>query len=484
MSPPMDITFHFPPSSASASGSSSIAHASFSKSKRLISTDSRIGSSSQPIIISYDKPRKQHKPHAAVNGSSNKKTQPPPLSLPAPSTTVPSPPDTDAATSSSSDTPSTISTGSKRRKGPVFSFPSSEVKMASLTPLLRPIVTRCALPTSTDDHASSSFSYASPPRKRNSGTNKSARVTPSLTSPLIHPYSRASDLSNTRSSVPSPREVLRAQKAEEEKARLKKESAAAARAATAAKRKKVQAEKATKPRGGSKAPTGNKRGRSDSPSHVSMSKPPSPEQVETDKLPTITTETASSTESTPAPQSSSLGSRPSGLKRTRSQGVLPISTNLASSSVATVAVGSPLKAVMSRDEEDDGPRKRSKLASEDIASGSATARRANSHSPVGTPPALPEDETERLSKTFPLPAGKILPSRLLGRASSTAPSSGGLGGDAGGSAMRRAVSATTYTEGGRAGSVGSDGSGRERSKRETQLPERLKDYDVKAGAAV
>ncbi|WVQ94940.1 hypothetical protein IAU59_002029 [Kwoniella sp. CBS 9459] len=474
--PPIDITFHFPTSSSAASASSSTAPASFSKSKRLISTNSRVGSSSQPILITYDKPRKQHKPHAKTIS----KTQPPPLDLPASTINVPSPPDTDAATSASSDTPSTISTGSKRRKGPVFSIPSSEVKMASLTPLLRPIVTRCVVPASTEDHGHASSSYPSPPRKRNSGLSKSTRVTPSLTSPMIHPYSRASDLCNNRSSVPSPRELLRAQKAEEEKARLKKESAAAARAATAAKRKKVQAEKTAKTRSGSKAPVGSKRGRSDSPSQLGSSKPPSPEQRETDKLPTITHEPASSTESTPVP--STFGSRPSGMKRTRSQGVLPISTHLASSTTSTaVVVGSPLKAVMSRDEEDDGPRKRSKLASEELG-GSATTRRANSHSPVGTPPALPEDETERLSKTFPLPAGKVLPSRLLGRARSTAPYSS-LDGDVDGSAMRRAVSATAYNEG-RAGSVGSDGSGRERSKRETQLPERLRDYDVKAASAV
>ncbi|OCF30924.1 hypothetical protein I316_07450 [Kwoniella heveanensis BCC8398] len=477
MSPPINITFHFPTSSALASAPGS---SSQFKSKRLIATNSRIGASAQPIIISYDKPRKQHKSsHHNLN-----KTKPPTLALAAPATnTVPSPPETDASTSCSSDTPSTISTGSKRRKGPVFCFPSSEVKMASLTPLLRPIVTRCAIPTTADDHGSSSFSHPSPPRKRNSGLSKSARVTPSLTSPLIHPYSRASDLSNTRSSVPSPREILRAQKAEEEKARLKKESAAAARAATAAKRKKAQAEKAAKTRSGSKAPAiGGRRGRSDSPSNVSNSKTSSPEQVSTDKLPTITTQPASSTESSPAP--STLGARPSGLKRTRSQGVLPISTSLASASTGNgVVVGSPLKAVMSRDEDDDAPRKRSKLASEEIASGSATARRANSHSPVGTPTALPEDDTERLSKTFPLPAGSVLPSRLIGRASSTAPYYNSVSVDLGGSAMRRAVSATAYNEG-RAGSVGSDGSGRERSKRETQLPERLRDYDVKAGAAI
>ncbi|KAK8853434.1 hypothetical protein IAR55_004140 [Kwoniella newhampshirensis] len=477
--PPIAITFHFPTPSASPSSSSSVVNRSGSTNARRKTV--------KPMLFTYDKAGcAADQDKLKINPSVQKA---PPVSPPDSTTT--------ASSSSSSDdksgdsTPSlALSSGSKRRKGPVHVL-SPSIKTASLTPLLRPLVTRCsATSLTTHDESIHTPTIPSPPRKKRSGSNgvlaKSKSNSDAPVWPTIHPYSRASDLSNTRSSVPSPREILRAQRIEEEKVRLKKENAALARAVVAAKRRKP----GPKPRGGSRAPSGTKRGRSDSPTKVT-----SPEDKE--KVPTIFMEPASN-ESSPAP---SFGSRSTGLKRTRSNGVLPISTSLAHSITAssTVGGGSPLKAVIGPSGEDDdvdektlGPkRKRSRLASTSstIADRDATlgaqssTRRANTTSPVGTPPALPEDE-DRQPKTFPLQAGQLQPKHVA-RAASIAPSTAeSLESPA--TSMRRVVSATGMPGGSkgltRKNSASSEGSaaGRERSRREVTLPNRLKDYETKA----
>ncbi|WWD19862.1 hypothetical protein CI109_104329 [Kwoniella shandongensis] len=493
--PPIAITFHFPtPTSSSSSSSSQLA-------KRPISTTNARRKSAKPIFITYDKTAlsgaaittggKQQNKLKTIPTTTTTTNAPPPASPP--DTTTTSSSTSSAEPKSGDSTPSLLlSSGSKRRKGPVHIL-SASTKTASLTPLLRPIVTRCSATTlAAIEEIVHTPTILSPPRKRLSGSNgvsgKSKSNHPTHVWPTIHPYSRASDLSNTRSSVPSPREVLRSQRIEEEKARLKKESAALARAAVAAKRKKP----GPKPRGGSRAPSG-KRARSDSPTKVIVS----PE--EKDKVPTITREPAS-TESSPAP---TFGTRSVGLKRTRSNGVLPISTALAHSITAagTVGSGSPLKAVMGPSgEEDDleesnlGPiRKRSRLASTSstivdresvLGTLPTTTRRANTTSPIGTPSTLPDSDNRQQPKTFPLPPGQLQPKQAGGRASSIAPSSTeSLESPTTG--MRRVLSATG-TPGGsrhlqRKNSESSEGSvaRSERSRREVTMPNRLKDYEMK-----
>ncbi|WVR09649.1 hypothetical protein IAU60_006722 [Kwoniella sp. DSM 27419] len=455
---PIAITFHIPSSSSS----------------RRIAHNSRVPSStsSTKAYITYENVRNpkhtaKHQHHVGVNHPSTSSR--PEINRHGA--------DVAASTSSDSTTassPPLMPTRSKRRKGPVYILPPAGVKTASLTPLLHPIISRCsaaatAINPSLLSEASSSI--LSPPRRRQNGQSKSARVTPSVMAPLIHPYSRATDLTNTRSLIPSPREILRARKAEEENARLKVESAAAARAAIAAKRKKTAGDKG-KTRSASRAPGISARRKSDSPVGPVESRMASPETSHSAHLLDIANDDPITVTPSAAPTITDLGSRPTSLKRTRSHGVLPINTSVPGAS-AIVGIGSPLKEVMSRPEgeEDDGPRKRSRLGPDAGVDDVSPSRRATTHSPVGTPPSLVEDD-ERLSKTYPLPPGKVLPSRLAGRASSTAPQGAGEGAQA----MRRVVSASGT---GRAGSVGSD-AGRERSRREIQLPERLRDYDVKA----
>ncbi|WRT69983.1 uncharacterized protein IL334_006976 [Kwoniella shivajii] len=446
MTPPIAITFHFPPSSSSSS-SSAIPPSSRTLSKRKIANNSRI---STTPYITIDKPSK------------TKTTS----SIP---TTIPSPVGTSSATSSS-ETPtsaSTISNGSKRRKGPVYVIPPSNVKLASLTPLLRPIVSRCTNPSTSSGTGINEENTFSPSRKR------SKKLTPMTITPFLHPYSRSSDLSNTRSSIPSPKEIVKAQKAEEEKARLKKENAALARAATIAKRKSARKSGRT---GGI---TSKVMSRRSSMENSITSKPNSPEEIsDLNGIPVITTQSASE-ENSPILGGTAGGGRSTGMKRTRSQGVLPIaiSTNIQISVHGSPVIGSPLKEVMSRegDEEGDGePRKRSKLGNEELST-----RRANTLSPIGTPSDLPEED-ERLTKTVPLSYGKVLPPKYPQRASSQTPSvttNEGIGS----TLLRRSVSNSTPTYG-RAGSVGSTGSASDsgRIKRETQLPERLRDYEMKA----
>ncbi|WWD03901.1 hypothetical protein V865_001959 [Kwoniella europaea PYCC6329] len=416
MSQPIAITFHFPPPNKPSSRTLS---------KRKIATNNRVLSSPY-ITIDKSTPTAKPKP------------------TPQPITTAES---TTSTSTSSSSTAIPISTGSKRRKGPVFVVPSSD-KLASLTPLLRPIVDRCsttAIPSSTEE---TSLSHHSPSRKR----SKKSTPVPTILPLSHHPYSRLSDLSNTRSNVPSPKEVERNKRLEEEKVQMKKENAAIARANAIAKRK---SNRKTASGGGRKGTTSRR-------SSFEQSKPPSPEEK---TVPVITTQAASEDGSSPV-----LGGRSNGLKRTRSQGVIPILTSGLNSVVGSPVIGSPLKEVMSREQEDEmGPRKKSKLST-DVTERN-NARRANTHSPVGTPSTLPEgldvDLQERLTKTVPLSHGQVLPKSVTG----------GVG-------LRRTVSGsnstppTTFNRAGSVASVGSSDNGRIR--RETQLPERLRDYEMKA----
>ncbi|WVW86419.1 hypothetical protein I302_108465 [Kwoniella bestiolae CBS 10118] len=416
MSQPIAITFHFPPSSSSTKPSAR------TLSKRKIATNHRISS-----------------PYITIDKSAHKSKPAPPPNT-AESTTS-------TSTASSSSAP--ISTTSKRRKGPVFIVPTSD-KLASLTPLLRPIVDRCSTTTPPSIMLEDQSHHHSPSRKR----SKKSTPVPTISTLNHHPYSRLSDLSNTRSNVPSPREIERAKRLEEEKVKMKKENAALARANAIAKRKSNR--KTTNNTLGGRKGTTSRR----SSFEQSTSKPPSPEEK---NVPVITTQAASEDGS---PVSGGKG----GLKRTRSQGVLPISTSGLNSVIGSPVIGSPLKEVMSREAEDElGPRKKSKLSNDSTEMSSGKGRRANTHSPVGTPSTLPDsldgELLERLTKTVPLSHGQVLPKSVTG----------GIG-------LRRTVSNSTppisFNRAGSVASVGSSDTGR--SRRETQLPERLRDYEMKA----
>ncbi|WWC72256.1 uncharacterized protein I206_106218 [Kwoniella pini CBS 10737] len=430
MSQPIAITFHFPHSSSTGNAGPS----SRTLSKRKIASNNRILASSYITIDKASRPNKLTPTPASAQSS------------------ITSPPDTSSSSSSSETVTTVLSTGSKRRKGPVF-LPPSDVKLASLTPLLKPIVNRCT--TSATQSEESLVVHASPTRKR----SKKSTPVPSISAPsTLHPYSKSSDLSNTRSSVPSPREIARNKRLEEEKAALKKQNAAIARANAIAKRKSNR-----------KIGSGGRGGKSQSrrssfeATTTVASKPSSPEGKNS-AVPVITTQAASE-DGSPV-----LGSRPNGMKRTRSHGVLPISTSLTNSINGSPVIGSPLKEVMSRDQDEEGndaSKKKSKL-SDSIEGGEGearTSRRANTHSPTSNSFDLPDQE--RLMKTVPLSHGKVLPPKAVSIES-------GIG-------LRRSVSNTIpYGRSGSVVSVGSNTSENGRTRRETQLPERLRDYEMKA----
>ena len=256
--------------------------------------------------------------------------------------------------------------------------------------------------------------------------------------PVVHPYSRLTDTKNDRSTVPSPREVARAEQAERDRAKAREDSAAAARAAAALKRKK----------GGKRAVSkGGNQTRSASPMK--------------DDGQAMTAE-PTSYDSTPAvPTNNPFPSR-NGMKRTRSTG-LGIST-LAANIIGTgnPAVSSPLRAVMgaaSDNEDEDGhTRKRSRLAD--------TTRRANTVSPPTVAASLPERDP---IKTDPIPHAKLLAPR---RASGGAPDN-----DAPSGHYPFPPRANSMA---RSDSNGSIDGAKERAKREVTLPGRLRDYDMKA----
>lgn len=339
----------------------------------------------------------------------------------------------------------------------------------------------------------------------------------SIISTHLHPYSRTYDLANTRSTVPSPRELIRTHRAEEERARAKAE-AAATRLANKRRTNRTNGHGhgMTSRRGSA----GTARTRSNSPSgmingrdHLSVGLRGRDQESEdggtglgiglgVGGVPTITTEPAS-TESSPA--AVPLPRAP--LKRTRSHGLTPISTGIANtaSGSATVGVGSPLKAVMSGDipldtaaqsTENISPRetKRSRLADAPFPFPLSSSQRASSHSPPGTH-TDPLPSSARMPNTMPMAHAHPQPRQVGRRALGLGNGSAGGGVD-----MRRVVSSGPVALGGggggsrglgRVGSAAPDlgglgGSGptataRERSRREVMLPGRLRDYEMKAG---
>jgi len=259
--------------------------------------------------------------------------------------------------------------------------------------------------------------------------------------------------------VPSPKEIARAQRTEEDKIRAKEDGAAVARA----KRKR-----------GING-NGNKRAISGRP--VTRSSSPI-KSTATEEVPKIITEPASF-ESSPLPVRAVL-------KRTRSQGLLPISTSIANShGTGAVGVCSPLKAVMGPEserekekEEELGPGrslKRSRLSDEtESLALPLNARRANTTSPVSVPSPLPTSEQDILLTTLLNPSSQTLP-RTAARSLSVAPAT----------TMRRVVSAGARGVGmGRTASVGAEATGKERVKRETTMPGRLRDYVGTSGTVV
>ena len=360
-----------------------------------------------------------------------------------------------------------IPNGITQRRKSFLSTPHGQV--ASLTPHLQPIVARClpARDSNTTSPSSGITPLPSPPRKGFQGAKK---ATPKSSWP-IHPYSRLSDTTNDRSTNPSPKEILRAEKAELAKVKVREESAALARGAAVAKRRRGRAKAGTKSQARSASPRDK--------------------LAELEAVPTITTEPASSSNSptstvptlAPAPSTAMPPAPRVGLKRTRSIG-LGISTANANANGSQMAVGSPLRSVTGPNSpEQEGGRdpKRSRLNDHSDA---RVTRRASSGSPVIPLQSLP---------SVNLGAGAGAGSAATARRSSGA----GLTTEA--TAMRRAVSATGFIQPGssamsRTGSTGMGGSsplmgdaavvaGRERARREVTLPGRLRDYETRVGTA-
>lgn len=264
---------------------------------------------------------------------------------------------------------------------------------------------------------------------------------PTPTWPIIHPYSRLTDTKNDRSTVPSPREVARAEQAERDKAKAREDSAAAARAAAALKRKK-----------------GGKRAVSRGGNQIRSASPLKEDGQGMTAEPASYDTTPSTATNNPFPARN-------GLKRTRSTG-LGISTHTANViSAGNPAVSSPLRAVMgpSSDNEEDDPhtRKRSRLAN--------STRRANTDSPPTATGALPARDP---IKTDPIPHAKLLaPRRASGGAQASEPMQSVYGFPP----LRSDSMARTD-------SIGSADGAKERAKREVMLPGRLRDYEMKAAA--
>ena len=152
--------------------------------------------------------------------------------------------------------------------------------------------------------------------------------------------------------------------------------------------------------------------------------------------------------------------------------MLPISTTAANAlGTGAVGIGSPLKAVTGPDEEqvEDAGRKnkRSRLSDEsDTLAPPRMNRRANTTSPVLHATTLPFTDLEASPGLFPLAATKSLPrtgNRSVSAASATKMTRASSAGSKG-TAMGRTISASSETL------------GRERTKREIVVPERLRDY--------
>lgn len=343
-------------------------------------------------------------------------------------------------------TPEHRPSANKRRKAIAPLQPAEEQMSVTMTPLNVTIVARCALARSQP---------TSPPngstKKRNGRDTPAASPTPPA-GPPVHPYSRTHDIANTRSTVPSPHEVARAERMEEEKARQKKENAAAARAAAAIARRR-------------RALRSGGRGTPRQPS-VSAAPPTMIPPIQR----AVAAQRAKSAEAAAAEaqaaEAAAAGvSIPTAepeddkdmalphraLKRTRSSGYINgVNGNGA-------AVGSPLRTVITGADDDaeapngeDGPtRKRSRLAELPTRS----TRRAASVSPVGSVASLPDQISPR--------KGGLDPSSSPNDSLS----------------MRRVVSATDTAGVRRAAQRIASAEMRERSTRAVQLPARMRDYD-------
>jgi hypothetical protein len=349
---------------------------------------------------------------------------------------------------SSSTTASTSNT-SKRAKSTTPRTLPLDAKVASLKPLLQPILNRCL-----------AFDPTSPTVRSTLGTSKEAMLYGTIR------YSRIMDLGNNRSIVPSPREIAREIKLREEKARAKKEKVGLVGKGFQGKGRRGVGGATT-----SKGRVATGTGRIASTTGVrprTRSTSPLKEDINT-SVPPVTSE-ATVIPPVTGPFKSV------GLKRTRSHGLgLGISTIAANAfGTGAMAVGSPLKAVMGpevdvevSEEGDNRMKKRSRSSHSSTEAEKSdhlvvrrVTRRSSSISPQNVVQGLPEESGN--SENHKVRRG-----------------SGGLAamGNGGGVGMRRVASAGGI--GARSGSAGLD-----RVKREVILPGRLRDYDIKAGTTV
>lgn len=389
----------------------------------------------------------------------------------------------DAASSSTSivDTPPTtpsISSIRRRKMGRgAFDYSSLLVddkqRYISLKPKTSTIIQRC-IPAS-----GSSSSSSSPPAgaKPTAAAIRKKQQAAASAAAAMNRWSRATDLGNSRSNVPSPREVERAKVKEQERIKARVEAAALKKVKKAA------------------APTTRRRGSNGKTTRVQSPQDKDKEQAELGGSLTTGNSAAPATAVTDQPNSNStsinhLNAPPFpprvGLKRTRSTGggINAISTALANSLGAggAPAVSSPLKAVTGPntpedDQEGQQQRKRSRLSDptdETSASASAAAqdpgsgpmkRKASSHSPPSrTADPLPSTTAPNTIPTATLPLPLKRDSIEMRRAAST-------------SNLDSAASRPS-----RRSSFGVEA--RERSKREVILPGRLRDYDVRSSSVL
>jgi hypothetical protein len=348
-----------------------------------------------------------------------------------------------------------LSANKRRKAAPIVLEPSSELMSMAMQPLNVTIVARCVLARSQPPSPPSGST-----KKRAGRDTPAASPTPS-NGPPVHPYSRHYDLANTRSTVPSPFEIARAERQEEEKARQKKENAAAARAAAALARRRRALRS-----GGRGTPRAPSAAAAAAPNNSAPMIPPIQRAVAAQRAKSAEAAAAelhaseAVTASIVEPEDAGAVSLPHrALKRTRSSGLINVVNGNGT------AVGSPLRTVTTHSDEDDEDetaegddklpangekpvRKRSRLAESTL---SPRPRRAASASPVGASAALPY--------TSP---------RKNGTAAAGAPDA-----SPDSTAMRRVVSAqdpASLRRTTRNGSVTPEG--RERSRREVQLPAR------------
>lgn len=308
-------------------------------------------------------------------------------------------------------------------------------------------------------------------RKRSSNQTPTASPAPTGPTPA-NPYSRVTDLANTRSTVPSPQELARAERAEEEKARQKKENAAAARAAAALARRR----KALRSGRGSRMPSA-----SASVTPATMIPPiqraVARERARSAEAAAATRHQAEEVALDTVELEDGMLPVSRSLKRTRSSGL----GNVTPGGAAAVSIASPLRTVSTAEDDkeaaaaaaapklspgseagtngdDTAPRKRSRLA-ESLPVRAPSTRRGASTSPVGSTTSLPDTTTRKADASL----------------SPVEPTSAG---------MRRVVSANDRTamratRGGSAAprnaSVGPE-SVRERSRRDTQPPSHMRDF--------